>query len=171
MTSGCSARAGSRRSRLTVAALARRMPRWSSARRSMLLEVRQGLDDAAEAYVDAGWDQRAAEARAVADFGDIDRVAADYATLRVARSGLAAAVVLGPGYVLVLTAWLIGMVWRADAMHTGGHTLLADSFTWLGLAAATTAALGVLGLRFEPGAGVRRVPGPCSSVSVAWSAP
>lgn len=56
-----------------VAALRYRLPPGRQSR-DVLAEVRDGLEDAAEAYRSGGLRQHEAEQRAVADFGDLDQV-------------------------------------------------------------------------------------------------
>jgi hypothetical protein len=131
----------------TVAALAAELPVLSFRRRGLLREVRDGLEDAADAYRRAGLEPEEAECRAVADFGDPALVAADYDSLRAARSGMLAALVLGPGYVAVLAAWLLGKALHPALMQLGPPNPLAQVYDWLGVAAVVTALLGALGLR------------------------
>ena len=137
----------------TLAVLAATLPRLSLRRRGLLREVRDGLEDAVEAYRRAGLDRRDAEQRAVADFGDPALVAADYASLRAARSGMLAALFLGPGYIAVLVAWVLGKALHPVAMQLGSPNPLAQIYDWLGAAAVATALLGVLGLRMRARAG------------------
>ena len=98
-------------------------------------------------------DRGEAERLAVADFGDPALVAADYASLRAARSGMLAALFLGPGYVAVLVAWLLGKAMHPAAMQLGPPNPLAQVYDWLALAAVAIALLGVVGLRMRARAG------------------
>ena len=98
--------------------------------RSCCCEVGDGLTDAAEAYSSVGLGPGRPRARAVADFGDLG---AGRRRLRRARGragrGRPAAVVLGPGYVLVLRAWLIGSACDPSRSAPGRPRLLDGLFT------------------------------------------
>lgn len=132
----------------TVAGLNARLPRPTAGRRGILLEVRDGLEDAADAYRATGLDRFDAERRAVSDFGDLDRVAADFVAVRAVRSGTLAALFLGPGYVLVLAAWTVLMLAGPDGRSAPANPL-ATVYTWLGIAAVATSAAGAIGLRVQ----------------------
>lgn len=81
-------------------------------KRRLLDEAAAGLADAAEAYHDAGWDKKAAAARAVADFGPVPEIAPAFqAELDVARARrTAVATVLS----MPLLAVLWNDVWESD---------------------------------------------------------
>jgi hypothetical protein len=130
----------------TVAALRARMPRWV-ARRGLLREIGDGLADAADAYRAAGLKPEDATARAVEDFGDLDRVAAEFADIALGRAGRRAALVLGPGYAVVLAAWLLVGRAASAPLRTPGVDGVSHAFTWLGAFALVIAAFTLVGLR------------------------
>lgn len=81
-------------------------------RASMLTEVRDGLEDAATAYANAGLPEVEARHRAATDFGDPGLVARHYGGAELGRRSRQAAWLLGAGPVLVLIAWFgYGSVW------------------------------------------------------------
>lgn len=49
-----------------------------AAKRDLLVEARDGLEDAAAAYTDAGYPEPEAQSRAVADFGDVPVIAREF---------------------------------------------------------------------------------------------
>ena len=103
----------------------------------LLLEARAGLQDAAEAYRRAGLSEQEAAERAVADFGDPDELSADYAAQVQAGSVRRTALLLGVGYLLILTAWQVTDLVAADAMPRGSSRA-ANSFGYIcGLAVLT----------------------------------
>jgi hypothetical protein len=132
----------------TIARLAAGLPGGTAgSRNDLLLEARHGLEDAAEAYREAGLSERAAVERAVSEFGEVEELRGDYAAQAMTGSVRLAALVLGAGYLLVLTAWLVASETTPDRLP-GGSEPVANSFGWIGgLAVMTT--VGVL-------AGVRR---------------
>lgn len=107
-------------------------------RNGLLKEARAGLQDAAEAYRDAGCSDWEARERAVADFGDPAELSADYIAQLRAGSARRAAVVLGAGYLVVLTAWLIAGRLAPDTLPGGGSTAAASSFPVIGAVAVLT---------------------------------
>lgn len=81
-----------------VRQLRHQLPGPGLARASMVREVRDGLDDAASAYVDDGLPRGAAERRAVEEFGPIGTLAAglrDELTVAAGRSTATSAFVIG----------------------------------------------------------------------------
>ncbi|MCP2261874.1 hypothetical protein LX15_005601 [Streptoalloteichus tenebrarius] len=69
-----------------VDALAARLRGPAALRRDLLTEARDSLHDAAESYLDAGFDPEEAQRRAVEDFGPVGRIAREYqAELAVAH--------------------------------------------------------------------------------------
>jgi hypothetical protein len=132
----------------TISRLAAGLPGGTAGVRSdLLLEARHGLEDAAEAYREAGLSEREAVERAVRDFGDLEELTVDYAAHAVTGSVRLAALVLGAGYSLVLTAWMVAS-WTAPDRLPGESGPAASSFGWIGGVAVLTT-LGAL-------AGVRR---------------
>lgn len=107
------------------------------ARACVLTEVRDGLEDAAEAYAHAGLTEPDARRRAVADFGDPRAAAAQYRTTELGRRSRRTAMLLGVGPVLVLLTWLLLGVAQ-------GGLLLEGLDTGFGL--ITLAAVGASGL-------------------------
>jgi hypothetical protein len=88
-----------------VAGLDRALRGPRRAKRSLLAEARDGLDDAAEAYERAGLKADDARRRAIADFGDVDEVAPSYqvelGAAQSRRTGWAIVAVIG----LQIVAW------------------------------------------------------------------
>ncbi len=119
---------------------------WSPGRGDLLAEVRDGLIDTADAYRRAGWSPAEAESRAVADFGDLERVAAAYANRDVARSARWTALALGPGYLVCLSGWLVATR-LAGATADSGTGIDGWVFGLLGLVAVLVAAGGTYGVR------------------------
>jgi hypothetical protein len=123
----------------TVRALAHRLPSPLLRPPGILLEVRDGLDDAAAAYGVAGMSEVAAVERAIADFGDLDAVAADYLELALTRSTWWAAAALGPGYLVILGAWdLAERLVSSPLPHDAGLPLWA-AFPVIGMLACVIA--------------------------------
>lgn len=112
-------------------------------RADLLLEVRDGLTDATDAWCDAGLPDTAAEHRAAAEFGDPRRLAEEFqtvlATITVRRLALIA------GLLPLLTlAW--SDAWsRGPSGSVGAPGLchfLSIALDWIGGALAAVAALG-----------------------------
>jgi hypothetical protein len=115
-----------------LARLAARLPLLPGRRRDLLVEARDGLEDAAEAYRGAGLGAREAAQRAVADFGTVDELTAHYANQLVTGSARTAAFVLGVGYAIILCTWgLLGRL--APDGQPRGSAMAASSFTWIGV--------------------------------------
>ena len=70
-----------------LARLGHRLPWLLGSRRDLLAEVRDGLEDAAEAHRRDGLSPRAAEARAVDELGAVEELVVAYAELGAARAG------------------------------------------------------------------------------------
>lgn len=103
-----------------VAELARVLRGPAAARRSMLAETRDGLDDATAAYIRSGHAPRAAAALAVRDFGDVRCIAPGYQAELVARQGRRSALLLAvlfPGLVL---GW--DLLWSSGVVGWNGPT-------------------------------------------------
>ncbi|GAB3408634.1 permease prefix domain 1-containing protein [Flindersiella endophytica] len=88
----------------------RLLPGDRGVRKDLIAELRDGLDDAAEAYRHSGLDGRLAELRAVRDAGDTDVVAASYHAELAASHGQRTAALIGLSLPAVVLAWT-GM-WR-----------------------------------------------------------
>jgi hypothetical protein len=131
----------------TVRELAHRLPSVLLRPPGILLEVRDGLDDAAAAYGAAGMSEDAAVERAIADFGDLDAVAWDYLELTLTRSTWWAALALGPGYLAILAAWdLAERLLVSPLPHTAGLPLWA-AFPIIGMLACALAGVSVFLVR------------------------
>ncbi|NUT93909.1 MAG: hypothetical protein HOY78_18005 [Saccharothrix sp.] len=116
-------------------------------RADLLTEARDGLEDAAEAYVSAGLDDGEARRRAVADFGPLPEIARDYQSLVALAHGartLRTLLLLPPlahlMWELNRALWF-GLYFGEDTPVPGWYVLLAtvnDSTAWVvaGLALA-----------------------------------
>jgi hypothetical protein len=138
-----------------VARLRRRLPRGRSGH-DVLTELRDGLDDAAEAYRSAGLPPLEAERRAVAEFGDADEISDLCRTEVEAAAGFRAAVVVAVGYPLILALWgryydMFGSVSRWDNGEPVG-----PAFTAVGAVGFVLALLTGLWLRFGARSEIRR---------------
>jgi hypothetical protein len=119
-------------------------------RRGMLRELRDGLDDAAAAYRDAGLDPARAARLAVRDFGPVAGVAEQLQAELAAEQGRRTALLLAVAFPALLIGW--DLVWRGG---TGwGHeappvvrALAAFQDVASAVIAATALALLLVGLR------------------------
>ncbi|MEH1014136.1 permease prefix domain 1-containing protein [Micromonospora sp. CPCC 206060] len=125
-----------------VRTLDRRLRGPARLRSDLVHEVRDSLADAVEAYTRAGMDGRAAQRRAVAEFGDPAELAPAYqrelaaAALRV----LSVRVVAVAGVLTVAG----DLTWRGSSWSDGprppaGYLLLSASLNWLWVGAALLA--------------------------------
>lgn len=138
-----------------VDTLSRRLHGPRRQKADLVREVRHSLDDATEAYADAGLDPRDAAGRAVADFGDLDDLVPAYQAELSASSvrGLArriAAVAL----LLVAGADLMwrGAPWTGPAPPAGYRQLSsALDLLWVLCGAGATATLAFLFWRARRG--------------------
>jgi hypothetical protein len=128
------------------------------AKRDLMAEARDALMDAAEVHAAKGSDREAAERQAVAEFGDVERIAAAYqAELGLAQARRTALLVV---VILLAQPILWGNASRflddvgrsIDQAHVF-YTLLQTVIEWLG--AGTV--LAALVARAAAGAGVRRI--------------
>ncbi|MET0692432.1 MAG: permease prefix domain 1-containing protein [Propionibacteriaceae bacterium] len=153
----------------TIRALAARLPAGGPGRRaSLLLEARQGLEDAAESHRQSGLDARAAAQRAVREFGDLDELSEDYAAQVVTGSVRLASLTLGVGYLLILSAWgLVGQF--APDRQPHGSVTAAMSFTWIGCVAVGLTVFVLAGVRSlaRRGAGSARLSWVVGTVGLA----
>jgi hypothetical protein len=130
----------------TMRALAARLPAGSGRRSSLLLETRQGLEDAAESHRQRGLDPHAAVERAVREFGDLDELSEDFAAQLTTTGVRVAALTLGVGYLLILAAW--GLVSQfAPDRQPHGSTAATSSFTWIGGVAVGLTVVALAGVR------------------------
>ena len=107
-------------------------------RAGVLTEVRDGLEDAAAAYGEAGLPVVEARRRAATDFGDPGQVARHFRATDLGRLSRQTALLLGAGPVLVLTAWmLLGL--------SQGKLLTDSAGSGFGLITAVGVAVGAAG--------------------------
>jgi hypothetical protein len=139
-------------------ALGRRLSGPGRLKADLLAEARDGLVDAAEAYQADGLTRRAAQARAVAEFGPIRRVSPDYqAELGV---GAARRMAFQLATVPVTISSLSSLMWRGapwTERATGphhGYSLLARAVDGVGIVLAIVGLLAFLVLTV----GARRWP-------------
>jgi hypothetical protein len=127
-----------------VAEVEARIPGWRRARRSALVELADGLDDAAALYRGLGVNADTAAARAVQECGPSSVVAAEYT--RVLATGQARRTAVA----LLATGPLVGLLWlqaltpgqRPDALLLRVPVLAVLVATALGAGALTVAATG-----------------------------
>lgn len=126
--------------------------------RELIAEIRDGLDDAATAYQNAGLDRAAAERRAVDEFGDPAEVARQCSDELGATRTLRAAVIIGLGYPLVLGCWQFFYAqYGATAQLQNGHTV-GRAFTLIGTVTLLLAVLAAIAVRVRsrlPGRPIR----------------
>jgi hypothetical protein len=103
-----------------VAALERALYGPSALRRSMLREARNGLDDAAAAYRDAGLDRARAAELAVRDFGPITEIAPRYQDELAAGQSRRTALLLAAAFPALLLGW--DLLWSTGTGWGGGAT-------------------------------------------------
>ncbi|SHG34387.1 permease prefix domain 1-containing protein [Streptoalloteichus hindustanus] len=126
-----------------VDALAARLRGPSVLLGDLLTEARDGLQDAAESYLDAGFDPEEAQRRAVADFGPVPRIAREYqAELAVAQGVrfIRSLLLLIP---LVHGLWELNRLLWVDASQPDWYRTVAqatDLTSWV-LAASAAAIL------------------------------
>jgi hypothetical protein len=143
-----------------IAGLSRRLAGPRRVKADLLAEARDGLVDAAEAYVDAGLPASAAVVRALADFGEHRQVMADYQAELAAAQGRRTAVLVAvvmPALMLVSRLMWTGSPWSASGpAPVSRYLLLASAFNVLQVTAAIMALLTLLGYgwgsRFLPAA-------------------
>lgn len=141
----------------TVATLQRSLHGPRRARQEMVREVRDGLADAVTSYRDAGLSPSHARHRAVADFGDPGRIAAELQAELGARYGRRAAARMAlafPGLMLLWdSVWAFGDISPRQPSPT--VTLLATVVDVLSLTAAAGCLIALAGLWFGARRGVR----------------
>ena len=123
-----------------VADVDARIPRWRRSRRSVLVELVDGLDDAAAHYRALGVDPAAATARAVQDCGPPAVVAAEFTTMLATRQARYTALAL------LSTGPLVGALWLATLTPDQGPEALLRRVPVLGLLILFTVAAGLLTL-------------------------
>ncbi|MGW4128952.1 permease prefix domain 1-containing protein [Amycolatopsis japonica] len=83
----------------------------ASAKRDLLREARDGLNDAADAYRDGGWSEHEAQRRAVHDFGPVHLIARDYQAELGMHSGTRTLWKLILGVPMMQLAWEFARKW------------------------------------------------------------
>ncbi|KZB82620.1 hypothetical protein AVL48_10595 [Amycolatopsis regifaucium] len=83
----------------------------ASAKRDLLREARDGLNDAADAYREGGWSEQEAQRRAVDDFGPVHLIAQGYQTELGMHSGTRTLWKLILGVPLMQLAWDFARKW------------------------------------------------------------
>ncbi|MEU3768555.1 permease prefix domain 1-containing protein [Amycolatopsis keratiniphila] len=83
----------------------------ASAKRDLLREARDGLNDAADAYRDGGWSDHDAQRRAVDDFGPVQLIARDYQAELGMHSGTRTLWKLILGVPMMQLAWEFARKW------------------------------------------------------------
>lgn len=126
------------------------------ARADMVREIRDGLQDAAEAYRESGLDGREARRRAHADFGDPGEVAAGLQAELTARYGRRTAAGMAVAFPALMLLW--DSLWVGDPRPRQPSpfiTWLAGAIDALSLISAAAAAVAVLLLWSGARRGVR----------------
>lgn len=133
----------------TIAELAARLPgRLGRGRDGLLREAQDGLLDAAEAYEQRGHPPGEAARRAVAEFGDLDDLAAVYAEHAVRDQARWTSAVLTAGYLVMLGSWAVLDLTTPQGSQPEVRDWAASSFGAIGaLAAVVTAAVVVAARR------------------------
>jgi hypothetical protein len=123
-----------------VAALGRALRGPVKARRGIVREVRDGLEDAVDAYRRAGRDDRDAARLAVRDFGRIPDVAPLYQDELTAGQGRRTAVLLAVGVPALVLGW--GLLWSSGlAVGTPGPPAVQELARVQDIAGAIIAAI------------------------------
>jgi hypothetical protein len=134
-----------------VAALDRALPRGCRVRRTMLAELRDGLRDAAAAYVDAGLTMDEAERRAVSESGSVAAIAEEFRIELAACQGKRAAMLLAFTLLAGIVAWDVVWSFVPSAPARPIVVQLAGVVDWAGLvgggSALVTIVLLMLGAR------------------------
>jgi hypothetical protein len=134
----------------TITELADRLPvRLSRGRDGLLREAHDGLLDAAEAYEQQGHPPEEAARRAVADFGDLDELAAVYSDNAVRDQARWTSTVLTAGYLLMLGAWAVLDLTTPQGSEPGVRDWAASSFGAIGALAAVVTASVLVAARRE----------------------
>jgi hypothetical protein len=123
-----------------VAALGRALRGPAKARRSIVREVRDGLEDAVDAYRRAGFDAPAAACIAVRDFGVVPDVAPLYQEELTAGQGRRTALLLVIGVPALVLGW--GLLWSSGlAVEAPGPPVVAELARVQDVAAVIAAAI------------------------------
>lgn len=119
--------------------------------RVLMIEIRDGLEDSAEAYRRAGMGDSVAERRAVEDFGigEIDRISRECRAELGTAATLRAAIVVSAGYLLILSCWALYYALFGEVTRFSDSTAVGNGFTVIG-AITVVAGLGTYGfLRYR----------------------
>lgn len=150
-----------------VAALRTRIPHTRTGTgRELIIEVRDGLEDAAAAYRSTGLPAAVAERRAVEDFGieEVDLIAEQCRTELGVSATTRAAAVVGVGYALILGCWsLYYAIFGSVTRFTNG-TAAGNGFTIIGAITAFSALVTVGFLRYR-----RRRANPTQPITIGFA--
>ncbi|WP_052345140.1 permease prefix domain 1-containing protein [Thermocrispum municipale] len=138
------------------------------ARQDMLAEIRDGLQDATDAYRAAGLPARTARERAEAEFGDAEQIAAELQAELTARYGLRSALMMAIVLGALTTLW--DVIWQFAPTPNPVEpkpvvVLLSSVIDTVSLAAAACGALALVLL-----ATGNRVPTSWAVRLLGWSA-
>ncbi|RSM82915.1 hypothetical protein DL991_03500 [Amycolatopsis sp. WAC 01375] len=140
----------------------------SAAKADLLTEARDGLVDAADAYLAGGVDEAEAERRAVADFGPAELIARDYQAELGLRRDIRVLWELIAGVPLLILAWDLARAFadwsRLGASPSWYHRAIGVADTLAALSPAVAVA-GLLAARLLS----RRTAGPPVARAVSWT--
>jgi hypothetical protein len=129
--------------------------------RDLIAELRDGLEDAADSYRSAGLGAKAAERRAVEEFGvdEIDRIARECREELGTVATVRAAVVVGLGYAVILGCWGVYYAIFGSSQRFDNGVAAGNGFTAIGVATLVfaVATLGLLRRRARNARDVRPI--------------
>ncbi|WP_340684465.1 permease prefix domain 1-containing protein [Amycolatopsis coloradensis] len=102
--------------------LGRRLHGSPRAKTDLLIEARDGLVDAAEAYREGGVDEAEAERRAVADFGPVAVIARDYQAELALRGDIGTLWKVIVGIPLIHLGWELARIWTYGDWSRSGKS-------------------------------------------------
>ncbi|TCP57274.1 hypothetical protein EV191_1011227 [Tamaricihabitans halophyticus] len=144
----------------TVATIQARLTGPRRLRTELLQEVADGLEDATEAYQEAGLNAADAERRAVAEFGDPRKVADQLQEEIAARHGRRSALFIALCFPVLILAW--DLLWMTGLVpptpQPAPAVLLNNLLTWIAVTTTCGALVGFLLLYFGPRVGVAGIP-------------
>ncbi|MGW1977979.1 permease prefix domain 1-containing protein [Streptomyces sp. NPDC001889] len=106
-----------------------------AAKASLLTEARDGLVDAADAYEESGLDRESAERSAVADFGPVRTIAAEYQSELGVAQGRRTAVLICAVMLLQPVAWRVAQLLAGEGsggQSSHGYELAGTAARWSG---------------------------------------